>query len=71
MIFDEQTRKLTPSEGLWLTQKVLKDENERKFSDLMWLGISDSPDNYAEWTEEQKEQWEHDHPQPTPPTPEE
>ena len=67
MTFDETTRRLTPDEGLWLTQKTLANEDERIFSQLMFLGINDTPDNYTEWTEEQKEQWEREHPQPEPP----
>lgn len=66
MTFDPQTRKLTPSDGLYLSQKVLADENERIFSTLMFLGVSDSHDNYVEKTEAEKEQWEAEHPQPGP-----
>lgn len=64
MTFDPQTRKLTPSEGLYLSQKVLADENERIFSTLMFLGVNDSTDNYVEKTEAEKEEWEREHPQP-------
>ena len=67
MTFDETTRRLTPSDGLWPTQKTLVNEADRIFSQLMFLGIDDTPDNYTEWTDEQREQWEHDHPQPEPP----
>ena len=64
MTFDPRTRKLTPSEGLYLSQKVLADENERIFSTLMFLGVNDTTDNYIEKTEAEKEQWEREHPQP-------
>ena len=63
MTFDPRTRKLTPSEGLYLSQKVLADENERIFSTLMFLGVNDTTDNYIEKTEAEKEQWEREHPQ--------
>lgn len=66
MTFDTQTRKFTPSDRLYLSQKVLADENERIFSTLMFLGVNDTPDNYVEKTETEKEQWEKDHPQPEP-----
>lgn len=69
MTFDEITRKLTPSEGLYLSQKVLADESQRIFSELMFLGISDTPDNYVEKIEEEKQEWEREHPQPKPDEP--
>lgn len=70
MTFDPITRRLTPSADMWLTQATLADEDARIFSQLMFLGINDTPDNYVEWTEEEKEQWEREHPAPEPPKPE-
>lgn len=67
MTFDPITRRFTPDAGLWLTQATLEDENARIFSQLMFLGINDTPDNYVEWTDEQKQEWEREHPQPEPP----
>lgn len=67
MTFDPTTRRLTPDAGLWLTQATLADEDARIFSQLMFLGINDEPSNYTEWTEQQKEQWEREHPAPEPP----
>lgn len=64
MTFDPTTRRLTPSEGLYLSQKVLADEKDRIFSELMFLGINDTPDNYVEKTEQEKIAWESEHPQP-------
>lgn len=65
MTFDEQTRRLTPDAGLWLTQKEIEDEANRGFAQLMYLGINDSPDNYTEWTQEQYDEWKEEHrPQP-------
>ncbi|MBQ9474672.1 MAG: hypothetical protein IJU69_00240 [Bacteroidales bacterium] len=59
------TIKLTPSKGHWLTPKTLEDENQRWFSDSIYLGKNDSADNYEEWTERRKRQWESEH-QPEP-----
>ena len=64
MTFDPTTRRLTPDAGLYLSQKVLDNEDNRFFSELMFLGISDTPDNYVEKTEQEKEEWEREHPQP-------
>lgn len=70
MVFDEKTRRLTPDAGLWLTQKQIEDEAKRGFSQLMYLGINDSPDNYTEWTQEQWQAWQ-DKYNPAPEQPEE
>lgn len=68
MVFDEQTRRLTPAEGLWLTQKEIAEEAKRGFSQLMYLGINDTPDNYTEWTQEQWQEWQDEYnPAPEPP----
>lgn len=61
MKFDDTTRRLIPDEGLYLSQRILEDENSRIFSQLMFLGINDSPNNYSECTTAEKEQWERDH----------
>lgn len=66
MTFDPITRKLTPDDGLWLTNKEVADESTRVISDLMFLGINDAPTNYIEWTDAQVEQWHKDHPDPQP-----
>lgn len=58
MTFDPTTRRLTPADGLWLTQKKIAEEAKRGFSQLMYLGINDSPDNYTEWTQEQWQEWQ-------------
>lgn len=65
MVFDEKTRRLTPAEGLWITQKEIVDESKRGFSQLMYLGINDTPDNYTEWAQEQYDEWQEEYnPQP-------
>lgn len=55
------TIKLTPSKGHWLTPKNLEYEAERWFSDSIFLGKNDSADNYEEWTDRRKKQWESDY----------
>lgn len=67
MTFDPIERRLTPTEGLWLTQKEVAEETNRIFSQLMYLGVNDSPDNYTEWTQEQYDAWQEEyHPAPEP-----
>lgn len=56
-------RKLTPSEGMWLTRTDAT--TDRVFSKEVFLGINDSPDNWREATEQEKlemeaEQAEHE-----------
>lgn len=69
MTFDEKTRRLTPAEGLWITQKEIVDESKRSFSQLMYLGINDAPSNYTEWTQEQWKEWQDEY-NPAPELPE-
>jgi hypothetical protein len=45
-------RKLTPSEGMWLTQAYETDN--RVFSEQVILGVNDSPENWREATEDEK-----------------
>ena len=49
-------RKLTPSEGMWLTRTDAT--TDRVFSKEVFLGINDSPDNWREATEEEKIEYE-------------
>lgn len=53
-----ELRKLMSTEGCFITQSILIDESARIFSDCVYLAIGDSPDNWIEWTIEQKEEWE-------------
>lgn len=46
---------------MWLTQRNPVDM-ERQFFTIAYLGIADTPDNYEEWTTEQKDAWEADNP---------
>lgn len=47
---------LRPSEGMWLTQTT--DVESRVYSQLVYLGVNDSPDNWREATEIEKLEWE-------------
>lgn len=49
-------RELRPSEGMWLTQTT--DVESRVYSQLVYLGVNDSPDNWREATEIEKLEWE-------------
>ena len=49
-------RKLTPSEGMWLTRTDAT--TDRVFSKEVFLGINDSPDNWREATEQEKFEYE-------------
>lgn len=57
------SRKQTPSDpNNWLYRDM--SEDDRIFSKLVYLGINDT--EWPECTNEEKEQWEHDHPIPEP-----
>lgn len=49
--------KITPDEGMWLTQA---DENieERSFTKELWLASTDSTDNWKEVDDTYKADWE-------------
>lgn len=49
---------LRPTEGYWLTQKNLAENEERIFSKEVWLGKYDSADNYYEVSDEVKNEME-------------
>lgn len=48
---------IEPEEGLWLTQ-VTCGEHERVFSDKAYLAQGSTPEEWTEWTTEQKEAYE-------------
>ena len=55
-------RTLTPiTEGNYLTQVSLINENERIFSDKIYLAVNDSPESWMEVTPDYKAQWEVEH----------
>lgn len=49
---------ITSQIGLWLTQKELADENQRFFTQEIWLGKFDKAENYIEVDNAYKEAWE-------------
>lgn len=49
-------RKLTPSEGMWLTRTDAT--TDRVFSKEVFLGVNDSRDNWRDATEQEKLEWE-------------
>ena len=52
-------RILTPTtEGNYLTQATLTNENERVFSEKIYLAVNDSPESWMEVTPDYKTQWE-------------
>lgn len=53
-----QITELRPTVGHWITSKVIEDESKRFFSDFIILAQNDSADNYEEWTDAQKIEWE-------------
>ena len=56
-----QLTELRPTEGHWITKKVIENESERFFSDFIILAQNDTADNYEEWTDAQKVEWEGTH----------
>lgn len=53
-----QLTELRPTEGHWITSKSVDTEPNRFFSDFIILAQNDSVDNYEEWSDSQKLEWE-------------
>ena len=51
-----------PSAGYWLTQATIENEAERIFVKKV-SGYGDLDNLFTEWSEEQKAEWEEEHPQ--------
>lgn len=51
-------KKITASEGKYLTQKELKNEDARTFSVSLYLADNDSEDNWIEATQEEYYEWQ-------------
>ncbi len=50
--------KITAKEGMWLTQSGdIKDE-ERVFTDSVYLAVNDSKDRWRDASQEEKEAWD-------------
>ena len=50
------------SEGMWLTQSQLTEEEGRIFVKEV-AGYGNLADLFTEWSDEQKQQWEEEHPE--------
>lgn len=50
------------SEGMWLTQSVLQEEEGRIFVKEV-AGYGDLDNLFTEWTDSEKEEWEEEHPE--------
>lgn len=50
------------NEGYWITQKHLSDEWERGFWKRLYPAESLAEDDFEQWSDEQKAQWEAEHP---------
>lgn len=48
-------------EGMWLTQANLKEDEQRGFWKKMHLAYSLTPDDFTEWADKQKSDWEEEH----------
>ena len=53
-----QVTELRPTAGHWITSKAIGDDSKRFFSDFIILAQNDSANNYEEWTDAQKVEWE-------------
>lgn len=51
-------KKITASEGKYLTQKNLENENARVFTISLYLASNDSEDNWREATQEEYYNWQ-------------
>lgn len=52
---------ITAREGMWLTQANLKEDEQRGFWKKMHLAYSLTPNDFTEWTDEEKSAWEEEH----------
>lgn len=51
-------KKISASEGHYLTQKNLENEGGRTFAISLYLADNDSPDNWREATQEEYYEWQ-------------
>lgn len=51
-------KKITASEGMYLTQKNIENEGGRTFAITLYLADNDSPDNWREATQEEYYAWQ-------------
>lgn len=57
---------IVAKEGYWLTQKAIEDESQRGFWKRMYLAYSLTEEDFIEWADSQKQQWEEEHPMEEP-----
>lgn len=50
--------KITAKEGMWLTQSGDINDNERVFTDSVFLAVNDSKDRWRDATDQEKQEWE-------------
>jgi len=53
---------LIAKDGYWLTQANLENEAERNFWSRLSPAYSLTAEDFTEWSEEQKAEWEREHP---------
>ena len=53
---------LIAKENKWLTQVTIANEEERLFVRRITLAHSLTAEDFTEWSEEQKAEWEREHP---------
>lgn len=51
-------KKITASEGMYLTQRNIENEGGRTFTITLYLADNDSPDNWREATQEEYYTWQ-------------
>lgn len=50
--------KITAKEGMWLTQSGDINDNERVFTDSVFLAVNDSRERWRDATDQEKQEWE-------------
>lgn len=53
---------LIANEGYWLTQRNPANERERGFWTRLYMAASLTENDFEQWTDAQKTQWEEEHP---------
>lgn len=54
---------LIAKDGYWLTEANLENEEKRNFWRRLYPAYSLTAEDFAEWSDEQKAEWEREHPQ--------
>ena len=52
---------LNATQGMWLTQATLKEDEQRGFWKKMYLAYSLTEADFTQWTDKQKSAWEEEH----------